>query len=167
MADLIHKLGIDWKLLLAQVVNFFVLLFLLKKFLYRPILEILERRRRGVEQAAADAEKLREELAQLERRKAAELAEVRREADTMLQEAKRLAGRRHAEILQEGEGRVEQLLAEARQRLGEERAKMLDEIRGEVGDLVILAAERVLRERLGGQQHRRIVEEALAALRRV
>lgn len=166
MAELIHQLGIDWKLLLAQVVNFLILLFLLKKFLYRPIIELLAKRRKAVEESAANTEKIAQELGAIESRKMTEIERAKKEADAIVQEAKRQAGTRQAEMLKEAELRIEKLLADAKKRAIEERAKMMGEIRDEVSDLVFLATEKVLRERLPREAHERFVTETVEALQR-
>lgn len=166
MTELIHQLGIDWKLLLAQVVNFLILLFLLKKFLYRPIIELLTKRRKAIEESQANVERIARELSGIEAQKTAEIEKARKEADAIMQEAKKHATARQAEMLKEAEARIEKLLAEAKKRTEEERLKMMDEIRDEVSDLVFLATEKVLRERLPKEAHERFVQEALAAARR-
>ena len=63
--ELLHKLGIDWRLLIAQLINFSVLLFVLYKFLYHPILNILEKRRKQIEENDIRTKSLEEKLTQV------------------------------------------------------------------------------------------------------
>lgn len=166
MSELIHKLGVDWKLLLAQAVNFFILVFLLKKFLYQPIIELLAKRRKAIEESQANVEHIAKELAAIESRKTAEIEKAKKEADAIVQEAKKLALGRQAEMLKEAEVKVEKMLLEAKRRADEERVKMIDDLRGEVGDLVFLVTEKVLRERLPRDANERFITETLSVLRR-
>ena len=143
MSELIHKLGIDWKLLVAQVVNFLVLLFLLKKFLYKPVLELLAKRRASIAESIANTERIAQELKSIESRKIAEVEKAKKEA----------------------EKRVEKLIKDAGQRIEEDRANMMADVAGEVKELVFLATEKVLRERLPVSANERFVEGAIAAVK--
>ncbi len=166
MEELIHKLGIDWKLLLAQVVNFLILLFLLKKFLYRPIIELLAKRRKDIEESVAAQERIARELADIEGRKIAEIEKAKQEGDALLQETRRIAKEKEQEFLRIAEQKVEKLIAEARVRIGEEQAKAMDEVAGEVKELVFLVAEKVLRERLPERAYDAFVEETIIATKK-
>lgn len=166
MQELIHKLGIDWKLLAAQVVNFLILLFVLKKFLYKPILELLAKRRKAIEDAAANAERIAQELAEIEARKAAEIDAAKREADTVLRASREAAKEREKEFMRATEEKVGKLIEDAKQRIEEERAKMLDEAGGDVRELVFMVAEKVLKGRVPAEADAEMVEEAIAEARR-
>lgn len=161
MAELIHKLGIDGKLLVAQAVNFLILLWLLKKFLYRPILELLRNRRAVIEESARNADRIAEELWHIEQRKAAELEQAKRQADALIQEAKRAAKERGDELLQGAEAKIVSLIDEAKRHIEEERVKMMDEAGKDIKELVFMVAEKVLQERLPHGTHERFVQEAI------
>lgn len=166
MQELIHKLGIDWKLLLAQVVNFLILLFVLKKFLYRPVLELLAKRRKDIEESAKNVERIAGELAGVEQRRTAEFEKAKREADAIVQEARQAAKERGEALIHEAEVKVEKLVVEAKRRIEEERVKMIDEAGHDVKELVFLVAEKVLRERLPESAHEKFVKEAISTLKR-
>ena len=165
MAELIEKLGIDWKLLAAQTVNFLVLLFLLKKFLYSPIIELLAKRREDIAQAAKNAERIGQELARIQEQKAQELDAAKKEAEALLADTRRIAKEKEQEFLQLAEKKVEKLVEEAKRRIEEERAKMIEEAGGEIRDLVVLVAEKVLGERFSDHAHDALVEESIGAIR--
>ena len=166
MQELIHKLGRDRKLLAAQVVNFLVLLFLLKKFLYKPVLELLARRREGIARSVANAERISQELQSIEDRKSVEIDKAKKEGDVIIEQARQAAKARGEELFKEAEKRVEKLVKDAKQHIEEDRAAMMQEVAGEVKDLVFLATEKVLQERLPVSVNERFVEEAISAVRR-
>src|SRR3989344_7579708 len=127
MAELIHKLGIDWKLLIAQAVNFLVLLWLLKKFLYGPIIELLRSRRAAIEDAARKNEEITEAFKQIEQRSQAEYDRAKSQADAIIQDAKKAAKARGEELMKEAEAKIALVILEAKARIEEERAKMMAE----------------------------------------
>jgi F-type H+-transporting ATPase subunit b len=165
MESLIQNLGINWKLLAAQMVNFFILLWLLKRFLYGPIIELLARRREAVEKSAGDVENIKEQLAGIETKRQEELDRARKEAGAIVEEARKAAKERGEELMKETEKRVEKIVAEAKRHIEEERVKMTDEVGKEVKDVVFLAVEKVLAERLPKEANERFVAEAVAAAR--
>ncbi|MDP3963648.1 MAG: F0F1 ATP synthase subunit B [bacterium] len=166
MSELIHKLGIDWKLLIAQAVNFVVLLWLLKKFLYGPVLELLRKRREDIKEGAQNAEKIAQELRQIEQRRAAELERVKKEAEIIIQEAKQAAKARGEELINQTEAKIAGLIAEAKRHLEEERIKMMDQAGKDVKELVFMVAEKVLEEQLPKDIHEKFVEEAVRRLKK-
>lgn len=165
MSELIHKLGIDWKLLVAQVVNFLVLLFLLKKFLYKPVLEILAKRRAAIAESIANTERITQELKGIEGRKIAEVEKAKKEADAIVEQARQVAKARGEELFKEAERRVEKLVKDAKQHIEEDRGIMMSEVAHEVKDLVFLATEKILQERMPASADERFVQEAIAAVR--
>lgn len=166
MAELIHKLGIEWKLLAAQVVNFLVLLFLLKKFLYGPIIELLAKRRKGIEESTANAERIAKELTDIEIARMAELDKAKKDADAILREARKIAKEKSAELVKETEMKIEQLIREAKRQIGEERAKMLQESGADIKELVFMVTEKVLQERLPKDVDAKFVQAAIVAVQK-
>ena len=129
MSDLIHKLGIDWKLLSSQAVNFLILLFVLRKFAYKPLLKILEKRRGGIEEGLAKATEADRRLKEANEAKKEKIKEGERESLEMLRrteeqaretESKLLdaAHRKEAEVLKNAE-----VVALARQKEAEGRLR--------------------------------------------
>lgn len=146
--EALHNLGIDWKLLLAQVVNFLVLLFILRKFAYRPMLEFLEKRTARIEKGIRDAEAAGAKLVEIGEEECRTLAAARAEARRIVAAAEDGARKRDLERAAETEAKVRGLLEEARVKMEEERRRVLAEAKGEIASLVLLAAEKVLREKL-------------------
>lgn len=154
--------GVDLPKLIFQVINFLLLLYLLNRFLFKRVLQILDERsariRKGLEDAEA-AERDRE-LAASEREAA--LAESRKEAQALLARAAKIAEDTRAEIVAEAKANAEKLIARARQEITAERDKAMSELKAEVADLALDAASKLVRAEMNGETQRRLVDQFLA-----
>ena len=159
--EFFNAFGVDgWKLLF-QVVNFLLLLYLLNRFLFKPVLKLLDEReariRKGLEDAEAAARD--RELAKAEREAA--LDEARREAHEMVARANKIAEDSRAEILAEAKDQSEKITARAREEITAEKDKAMAELRATVADLALDAAGRLVRSDMNQTTQRRLVEEFL------
>jgi F-type H+-transporting ATPase subunit b len=143
MGELFHNFGIDWKLLLAQAVNFFVLLFLLKKFAYRPILKMLGERRKIIVKGLEDAKAAEEKMQKIEAVKDEVLADAHRQELRIMEQAEGRAREKEKEIMQEARKKSDVLVEEGKKRVEEEHAKSFEEIYKESAVLVKSALVKV------------------------
>ncbi len=146
MEQLFDAFGIDGKLLLAQLVNFGVLLVALWYFLYRPVLKTLADRSAKIAKGVEDAERAAEAAATADAEAAKVVRGASDEAEGIVAAARDHAGAEKARILKEAEARAEQVAKDADARAAETAAKALRESEKEVARLAVLAAEKVLRE---------------------
>lgn len=157
-----EKLGINWALLIAQLVNVILLVWLLSRFLYRPILNMLNERTQRIQDSLRDAEQVKQQLANAKRDYDAEIAKARQEAAGVLTQAQERARVQEAEIIAQARAEADRLRAEAREQALQEREQLLREVKGKVADLVTLTASRVLGAELQARGHDRLIEESLA-----
>ncbi len=154
--------GVDVFKLGFQIVNFLILLFLLNRFLFKPVLKRIDERQstlgKGLEDAAAAARD--RELARAEREAA--LAEARRDSDALVQRAAKTAEAPSAEILATAKASADQLTARARDEIAAEKERALAEIRGEVANLALDAAGKLVGSEMDSPTQRRLVEQFLA-----
>jgi len=148
MNQLLSAFGIDWHLLLINVINFGLLLLALWYFLYGPIVRTLEARRQKVAQSVIDADLAAERLAEIEASRADTLAAAGREADDVLSRARKAALEKERLQLAEGEAAAARIVAEAEAEGREAKARAIAESREEVARLVVLGAEKVIQERV-------------------
>ncbi len=164
MADLLHKLGVDWRLLIAQIVNFAILFFVLRKVLYRPVLKILEERRVRIAKGLADADAavIRRHEIDLERANVLHTAEAERrsmleaaatEADAMRKQRIAAVEREVVALRQRGEADAERTMRE-----------LLESVRQDVGDLVLSIARKVTTDHLPAAAHDAIIRAAEAEI---
>lgn len=144
MQQLFSAFGIDWHLLLAQGVNFGIVLVALWYFLYRPVLATLTKRREVVAQGVEDARRAGQMLAGADEAAAARVHTAESEAQAIVAAARSAAGAERAATLEDARGRAEALERDAKARAAEEAARALRESEREVARLAMLAAERVM-----------------------
>ena len=156
--EALANLGIDWKLLVAQVVNFAVVLLVLKRFAYQPMLKLLDERTAKIEKGLADAESAEKKLGEIEIQEKAILMEARTEAKRILTETDEAAKKRDAAQIAETEKRVKKILHESELKIAEDQKKMLDEAKRELSETVLLAVEKVLREKMDATKEREFIE---------
>jgi len=118
MSELIEKLGINWKLFLAQVVNFLIIVAVLRLTVYKPLLKMLRERRERIDKGLRDAEAATKRLGEVEIVGKARLAEVERDAVQVIARAETTAKDREAEILVIAKGKEAEILKGA-ERLAE------------------------------------------------
>ncbi|HEY4522908.1 MAG TPA: ATP synthase F0 subunit B [Candidatus Paceibacterota bacterium] len=144
MNELFAAFGIDWKLLLAQGVNFGIVLVALWYFLYRPVMTTLEKRREVVAKGVKDAKLAWEMLAGADADASARVATADTEAGEIVSRARQAAAAEKDATIEEARARAETLERDARARAEEGAARALRESEREIARLAMLAAEKVL-----------------------
>ncbi len=162
MGDAVEALGLNLPQLIAQIVNFFILLFILRLVLYKPVLRMLDERRQRIAEGLNAAEIARAEAAQSQANMQAQLEEARKESQGVIANAQEIANRIQAEAREQAARDRDAALERARTEIQLERDRAIAELRGEFADITVLAAERVIGQSLDKQTHQRIIDETLA-----
>ncbi|OGG13104.1 ATP synthase F0 subunit B [Candidatus Gottesmanbacteria bacterium RIFCSPHIGHO2_01_FULL_46_14] len=152
-----EQLGIEPTLLLAQVVNFAIIVVVLSKLLYTPILGMLEKRKAQIEEGIAGAERIKQEEAKLASRKEKLLLEARKEGHVILEEARKLAKEEEKQIIAQAHTEAEEIIAKGRVEVEALREKLMVEVRRESTGLGVAIAKRLLDKALGSQQQHAIL----------
>lgn len=163
--ELLNTLGIDWRILLWQAAMFLVLLAVLRRFAYGPILDALDERRTRIEKGLSDAAAAEAARADADRVGKGVVAEAHRESARIVEEAKQAAEAHRAEALVRTRGDVERLLREGAQRLEQERGSMMAGAERELSGMLRLSLERVLGRAVTAADHERLAKEAFGAAR--
>ncbi len=152
--------GFNAWLFFSQVISFVIVAFLLQKFAYKPILTILEQRRQKIAEGLLNAEKIKTQLAESEKRVEDILTKANADAQKMIDEARAsaqaLADKRSQQAISEAEA----IIAKAREATIVERDKTLAELKREVGRLVISTTAKVTGKVLTSDDQKRLSEEA-------
>ncbi|CAN5832905.1 F0F1 ATP synthase subunit B [soil metagenome] len=153
-----------WKLGF-QVINFLLLLYLLNRFLFKPVLARLDERSEKIAKGLEDAEVAARdrELARAEREAA--VSEARKEAADMLARANKIADDTRKEILDQARSEAEKISTRAREEIIAEKDRAMAEIRGQVAELALAAAGKLVRRQMDDPTQRRLVEEFLAEVK--
>lgn len=152
--------GVNAWLLFSQMLSFSIVAFLLHHFAYKPILTVLETRRKKIAEGLANAEKIKVQLAESEQRVQEILTRANADAQKMIDEARASAQAVADKRTQQAISEAEQIIAKAREATGIEREKIMTELKREVGRLVIDTTAKVTGRVLTQTDQKRINEEA-------
>jgi F-type H+-transporting ATPase subunit b len=162
MGEFFEAFGVDiWKLAF-QVANFLILLYLLNRFLFKPVLGRLDERSSKISKGLEDAEAAARDREQAKAEREAAVEEARKEAQAMIARANKIADDTRNEILGKAREEAEKVAARARDEIRAEKEQAMAELRGQVADLALAAAGKLVRSEMDGQTQRRLVEEFLA-----
>lgn len=142
--ELFSKLGIDWRMLIAQLVNFGILLAILHRFVYRPLLAMLEKREQMVAKSVNDARAIEERLKQAEAGYEELMGNARKEASQIMQAAEQNAEQRRTQVLEKTKEDVRQIVEQTRASIAAEKNHMIEEVRSEMSTLLVQASEKLL-----------------------
>lgn len=145
MNELISTFGLDWRLLIIQMINFGILLFVLKRFLYGPVMSMLDERKKVIEQGIKDAEEAARKNKDAEAEGTIIIAEATREGDSIIAKAQVRAEEKGANIMSVAEEKAALLARDAEMRAQETKEKAMRESRDEIAKAAILVAEKILR----------------------
>lgn len=146
MEQLFDAFGIDWKLLIAQAINFGVLLAVLTYLLYKPVLKTLDERSALIKKGVVDAEEATKKLEEADDTVKARLQEAEGEAEGLVARARDEAGSERSRIVKEAEARASHIEKDAEARAKEAKEQALKESEREIARLAILAAEKAIRK---------------------
>jgi F-type H+-transporting ATPase subunit b len=151
-------------LMIWTLIVFGISMFLLARLAFPRISEALEKRQHAIEDSIDTAERIRREADEILAEYRERLAEARGQADEIVARARKTGEAAENEIIADARTKREELMEQTRRDIEAETRRAIQEIRSEVADLTVLATEKVARKSLTEQDHRRLVEEALAEL---
>jgi F-type H+-transporting ATPase subunit b len=164
MNETLQTLGIQWPKLIAQFINFAIVLFVLWKFAYKPVCAMLEARRQKIAEGLANAEKIKTELAKTEAERSKILAGAGEQADKLIEEARAAAARVREQELLKANAMAEHIVAKAHEAAAQDHARMLADLKREVGRLVVQTTATVTGKVLTPDDQRRLAEETTKQL---
>jgi F-type H+-transporting ATPase subunit b len=160
ITKILADFGVDWPKFIAQVILFTTVYLVLSKFAFKPVVAMLEERRRKIEEAQANAEAIKKQLAEAEQRYAEMLAQANRDAQRIVDEAKTSGAGLLEKKTRDAITEAEQILAKARDAAENDRDRMMAELKREVGRLVVDTTKRVAGKVLTPEDQRRLADEA-------
>jgi len=157
----IADLGINLPVLIGQTLSFIFLLTLLRLFVYKPVLKLLDERRERIQEGLSAAERGREAGQEASRAATEALDQARREGQQVVANAQQVAQRVQEDARSQALVQQEAMLERARAEIQQERDAAIAELRKEFANLTIAAAEKVIGQSLDRQSHQRLIEQAL------
>ncbi|MDO4581987.1 MAG: F0F1 ATP synthase subunit B [Bacillota bacterium] len=152
-------LGLNLAEFIFAIVNFLLLLWLLKKFLYKPILKMLDDRKAGIDEALDQAAAAREEVAATAENLRLEIAKARAEAESIIGDARQRGEAARDEIVRAAREEAQALSSNALQQIEREKEKALADLKGQIADMAIMAAEKLLSEKLTAEQEQALLDK--------
>ena len=159
MAELFHQLGIDPKVMAAQVTGFILLWIVLARFLFRPVLALLRARNQDIKTMYESAEGERAKAEEFRTDYEKRLAGIEAEARGRIQVAVKEAQSAKNDILADAKSRAEDVLRRGQEELAREREKALAQLREEVVNISLAAAGKLIEESLDEARHRKLVSD--------
>lgn len=156
-----EALGLNFGSLIGHVVNFLILLFVLQRFLYKPVLKMLDERAARVRQSMEQAEEVRRRSQEAETERTRLLDETRRESAEMVNRALAEAEQIRGNARRQAQEEAQRIISRAEQEAAAGRQQAEQELRAYVADLAILAAERVISRNMDSQANRQLVQQFL------
>ncbi len=157
-----QQFGIEPILLLAQIENFLIILFVLKKFFYKPIVKMLEDRRKRIEESLKNADAIEEKLKSTEEKSALILDTARKNAEDILAEAKAEAQRIIDVAGEEARLTAEETLKKATEQIASEREKMQKDLETQTLDLVVATVKKVLGRNLKDTEKKSLTAKSIS-----
>jgi F-type H+-transporting ATPase subunit b len=151
-------------LMIWTIVCFAITYFVLRKFAFGPVQQMIDARREKIEQAIAEADNARAEARRMLEEHKKLIGQAKSEAEEILSEARRIGEAQRERVREETEEDRQRRLEETRRQIEQATHQALGQIREEVGKLSLLAAEKITRKSLTGADQQRLIDEALAEI---
>src|SRR5258708_29645014 len=159
--EVLKTFGVQPILLLAQVVNFLILLFLLKRFAYKPLLTMMQKCQEKIAKSLKDAQEIENRLLRIEEERVKKLQAAANEAKKIISDA----GKAASELIEGARDRAQQNIAQMilknKEQMEREKDQMYKEIKQELANLVVLGLEKVARKTLTSKDQKEMVRQTV------
>jgi F-type H+-transporting ATPase subunit b len=154
-------LGINWKLFLAQLVNFAIVLFIFWKWVVKPLGKTLSDRQTKIESGLKNAAYMEEEKKKFEEWKNDEMRKVRNDAEKVLKTATETADKIRVDTVNGAQSQADKIIEQAKTAIEGEKVQMLKEVKSSIADLVVQASEKILKSKLDSKKDHELVSESV------
>jgi len=155
------SLGINLPLLVVFIVNFIILFLLLRLFLYKPVLKMLDERTKRTREAMEMAAETKKDYDQAKAEVQRQIEKGRQEAQALIAQAVQTGERLKAESREEAAKQAQGIVDRTKVELESEREKIVEGLRKEFAEIAIAAAEKIIQETLDKEKHRKLIDETL------
>lgn len=163
--EVLSHLGIDWRTLTAQIVNVAILLFLLHRFLYKPVLKALDARQEMVAASVKKASEIEVRFKETAQEQQQIITDARVQAQEIIAQARAATQAHHDQVLEKTKQEVAGVVQQARLHIDAERKKMISEASSELADLVVAATKTIAGDISNETMDRALAHNALEGLK--
>jgi F-type H+-transporting ATPase subunit b len=160
-------MSIKWYQILFQIINFGILVFVLNKFLYKPIVNIIKQRNKKIEDSIKAAEQTLKEKEKIKQIKQQAVEEAEKEVVRIVETARKGAGKTSKQIIDDAKKEAEQAVDKKFQLMLEKLTEQESKITGKITDLVIRTTSRVLKDSLTPKDQKLIIDKEIAKLKKI
>ncbi|MDR0742357.1 MAG: F0F1 ATP synthase subunit B [Puniceicoccales bacterium] len=164
VGSLLNKFGVDWHLLLIQSLNFLLVTFLLYKFAFKSVINVMAERREKIESGVAYADKMQKEISAFESSRTERITSVKKEAEEIVQSAKNNAKVLLDQEKVESRKLADNMISSAKKEIALQHDKMLQDVKSEIGTLVVDISQSVLSAQLTAEERDKYLLSAEKAL---
>lgn len=161
MEELLGTLGINWKLFLGQIVNFLIFLYVVNRFVFRPLFAVLKKREETIEKGLHDAKENTKARSKMELEREQILLKAREEAEKIVEASVYKAKEARTKVLEEARQEVKQIFESSNAEIEGSRSVMYQELTTQVGDLAVQLAEKIVRHEIDKKKNDALVKELL------
>lgn len=153
--------GLNWKLFLAQLANFGIILFVLWKWVFGPVTKTLSERTAKIEASLSEAKRIAEDRETFDTWKNGEIAKVRQEAAAIITQAKADAEQLKISTLAQTKEDQNKIIVHARAQMDAEKNAVMQEAKAEIAEMVVTATESILRQKIDSKKDAELIKAAL------
>lgn len=158
---LFEALGLDIRVLLAQFINFAILIFVLYRFLYTPLFTMMDKRKKTIEEGVKRAEESEQVLVKVKNEAEEIILQAKREAKGIIADAHVVAKQSREVLLERAKIETEAILAVAKKQSEEERKAYVTRLKGEIAQLVIAASEKLVEKHWDSAADKKFIEDTI------
>ena len=162
MDSLIETFHIDIKLLIAQAINFAIVISVLYFFALKPLIKVMKDRTAKIEKSLEDAKKIDEKLDITEAEYKKTIAKAKKEANAILEKTQEESEARRTVMLNRAKEEIGQVISEEKVKIQQEKAKMLKEVKTELADLVIATTGKVLEKKMDEKGDKELIKKVIS-----
>ncbi|MEI7741884.1 MAG: F0F1 ATP synthase subunit B [bacterium] len=166
-AGLLATLGIDWKLFLAQLVNFGIVVLVLWKWAYKPLLDMLDKRKKAIAESLEKNKSIDERMKRIGAEEGAMMKAAHLKAQEVLSGAERDAKERMQQATDQTKQHVDAMILNGQNELTVMKSHLLTEAQKDLADIVVAATEKVVGETADKKTHADLVKKAQEALKKL
>lgn len=147
---------------IAQICNLFIQMYLIKRFLFKPINNILEKRREMADAEIQNAIKAKDEAHAIKAEYEQNMQDAKNKANEILVSAQKIAAIQSEEMLKEATAQAAALKAKAESDIAQEKRKAVNEIKGEIGGMAMEIAGKVIEREICEEDHEKLIDEFIS-----
>lgn len=161
MTELFHTLGIEPGVIGVQIIGFFFLFFILKKFLFGKVAGIISSRQKDIENTYFKIEEEKKEIEKLKQEYKSHLLNIQEEMQQKIQEAIKEGQLLRSQVIEEARDEAEKITIKTKREIEIEKEKAFFEVKNQISNLVILATTKIIEETLNEEKHKTLISRII------